>query len=293
MFISHIVGGLGNQMFVYAMAKSLASVKSAELKLDLSTFNHKKYINPEGYLLSKVFGVDEKEAGFCDYFNALGIKAAIFPLVKRRMISADKDVFLFEKEVFKFDDEYEKNEKLRKGYILGYWQTEKYFLKTEKEIRKRFEFNKSQISTRAIELADKIMQKNSVSVHIRRGDYISNPVYSKSYDFCGMDYYNAAFKTINSKVESPFYCIFTDDIEWTASQEIFKNALICSESGEGSWNDMYLMSVCKHHIIANSTFSWWGAWLNPNKNKIVVSPNSWFIDGRVAHDLIPKNWVTV
>ena len=291
MFIAHVVGGLGNQMFIYAMAKSLASMKSVELKLDLSTFKHKKYINPEGYLLSKVFGVDEKEAGFCDYFNALGIKTAILPLLKRRMISADRNTFLFEKEIFNFDDEYEKDEKLRKGYILGYWQTEKYFLRNEKEIRKKFQFNKVELSNRVIDLADKITQKNSVSVHIRRGDYLSNPIYNKIYRACDAGYYDAAFKMINDKVESPYYCIFTDDIEWAASQTMFKGSLICSTKDEGSWNDMYLMSFCKHHIIANSTFSWWGAWLNPSQDKIVISPKSWFLNETEIPDLVPESWV--
>lgn len=293
MLIANIVGGLGNQMFQYAMAKSMAIENEAHLQLDLSAYRNKRYFNPEGFLLEKVFGAECIEASTLDYAAALGINYLLLPLIKRGKLHSASNRIIRESRLFEYDSNLIGRSHRTRAYIQGYWQTENYFRRTEGKIRDLFQFKPSMISERSRLLESRIRERESVAVHIRRGDYITNPVYSKMYHICDENYYSNAFEFITSRISNPEFFIFTNDIEWAASQDIFRNATICTASEDGSWNDMYLMSICKHNIVANSSFSWWGAWLNSNRDKIVISPSTWFIDGTTTPDLIPNTWTTI
>lgn len=293
MYIASIVGGLGNQMFQYAMAKSMAIRKHSSLRLDLSAYKNKRYFNPEGYLLRKVFGVDSVEANYLDYLSTIGINFFLLPLIRRGKLRDITSRIIFESRFFDYDDKLINNSHPEGAYINGYWQTENYFNATEYQIRTLFQFKPSIISERAKFFESKIRGCESVAVHVRRGDYISNPTYKKIYSICDHQYYKNAFQFMESRVVKPKFFVFTDDVGWVSSQDIFRGATVCTASEDGSWNDMYLMSICKHNIIANSSFSWWGAWLNNNPNKIVVCPSTWFIDGTEAPNLIPSSWVSI
>lgn len=142
-------------------------------------------------------------------------------------------------------------------------------------------------------ISDEIRKTNSVSLHIRRGDYITSKITNKFHGTCCLGYYKKAMKLINKKVKNPKYFVFSDDIYWVKKNLEIKNAFYVDDNvGDKSYIDMQLMSMCKHNIIANSSFSWWAAWLNNNPNKIVIAPKKWFNDpGMDTTDLISEEWI--
>jgi hypothetical protein len=134
---------------------------------------------------------------------------------------------------------------------------------------------------------------SSVSLHIRRGDYVSNSVNREIYATCSMDYYHRCAIEMTRRVTDPHFFVFSDDIEWAKDNLDIKHAVtyVDHNSQEEAYKDLCLMSKCKHHIIANSTFSWWGAWLADNKDKIVFAPSRWYNDSKHGEqDLIPEDW---
>ena len=181
------------------------------------------------------------------------------------------------------------------AYVEGYFQTEKYFSSIKALIKNDFTF-RVPMDARNAAMHGRITGSDSVSVHIRRGDYVSNPYTNTIHGTCSIDYYRDAIAHIRSKVENPSFFIFSDDIEW-AKQHLLpgeKAEFIDFNTGEKSYEDLRLMSSCRHNIIANSSFSWWGAWLNGNENKIVIAPQKWFNDpSKDTRDLIPETWLRI
>lgn len=172
----------------------------------------------------------------------------------------------------------------------GFWQSEKYFQKIANDIRHRFNFDESKLNIETRRLAKIIEKENSVSIHIRRGDYIGAYEFDK---ICEQSYYEKAIKIIETSVSKPTYFIFTDDKEWVTKNFFIRNySLIDWNISSENWQDMYLMTKCKHNIIANSSFSWWGAWLNNNKERIVISPAKWF-NTLGANDIAPETWIRI
>ena len=172
-------------------------------------------------------------------------------------------------------------------YIRGYWQNEKYFKDIGPIIRKEFTF-KYRLDKTALSLVRKIEATNSVSLHFRRTDYVGKEVEK----VCQHSYYYKALAIISHKISNPHLFIFSDDIQWV--KENFFTGFPATyvddtyTSGEG-WKDMLLMSKCKHNIIANSSFSWWGAWLNPNHEKIIVTPGEWNFKKNI-NSIVPEKW---
>lgn len=135
-----------------------------------------------------------------------------------------------------------------------------------------------------------------MSIHVRRGDYINNPETFKLHGVCGLDYYHAAIEYITKRTNTPVFYIFSDDISWAEENIKSKNQMIfVKETPHGKdYFEMYLMSVCKHNIIANSSFSWWGAWLNKSPEKIVIAPKKWMNETSIdTTDLVLKNWIRI
>ena len=176
--------------------------------------------------------------------------------------------------------------------MLGYWQSEKYFVERSETIRSDFTF-RIPLDVCNRELVATLDRANTVSLHIRRGDYANNSKTKATHGLCSLDYYQAAVNYVAERVESPRFFVFSDDIAW--AKENLKIKFPCQyighNQGTNSYIDMQLMSLCKHHIIANSSFSWWGAWLNPNVSKIVIAPSRWFAKPTNVHDLFPPGWV--
>ena len=182
-----------------------------------------------------------------------------------------------------------------KAYLQGFWQTEKYFIEFEDQIRKDFAF-KSPLNEKNSQLVKQISETNSVSIHLRRGNYVSDPSTSVVHGTCDLEYYRNAAKLVAEKIGDPVFYIFSDDPEWVKENLIvdFPSVYVNHNSGKEGYNDMRLMSHCKHNIIANSTFSWWGAWLNENREKIVVAPKKWFAKETFqqnVQDLYPDGWI--
>ena len=182
----------------------------------------------------------------------------------------------------------------RDCYLVGYWQSEKYFRSAALGIRADFTF-KSSLANRNAELAEQIGQANAVSLHVRRGDYAKNPKTNATHGLCSLDYYRAAIQYVSNRVEQPCFFIFSDDIAWVKDnlKIDFSCQYVDHNHGTKSYNDMHLMSLCQHHIIANSSFSWWGAWLNPSPEKIVIAPKKWFANKNNIKGLFPQGWVSL
>ena len=283
MIISHINGGLGNQMFQFATGKTLAQRNDTILKLDVSEFakNKLRSFDLLAFETDILFASDREINDLVPSHNFEKAFQYFSPLKKRSY---------YRERSFSFD-----NKVLELGknvYLKGYFQSEKYFLPAKNIIRKEFTF-KNKLISRLEELSLQLQNLNSVSVHIRRGDFSKNTDITAYHGTLEMDYYNAALDLVRSKVPGPSFYLFSDDINWAKTNFQLPNAIFVSGNLTGNhFEDLYLMSQCRHNIIANSSFSWWGAWLNSNPDKIVIAPEKWFNKGpKDTQDLLPAEWL--
>lgn len=292
MIISQIIGGLGNQMFQYAAGRALSLERVQSLRLDISGFVG--YGLHHGFELQRVFNCPAETATETDVRSILGWQ---FSSGIRRILSRPSMV-AFRREGFVVEPHFHYwpgiKHVLRDGYLVGYWQSEKYFQTHAAVIRTDFTF-KPPLTNRNAELAGQIAKVNAVSLHVRRGDYANSPKTAATHGLCSLDYYRAAIQHVAERINLPSFFIFSDDPSWV--KENLKIKFPCQyvdhNYGTESYNDMRLMSICKYHIIANSSFSWWGAWLNPDSEKIVVAPKKWFANDNDVNDLFPQGWVTL
>lgn len=282
MVVVKLSGGLGNQMFQYAAGRRLALRHRTRLVVDTS---HYKNYKDRGFELDcfKLAGdvlVDALpdqplkptvQNGFedDDFVGLVG--------------PGDGKVGRFEPRILSAPDN---------TRLIGLWQSEEYFKDYSGQIRQDFSFKKPATGQNA-KLLTEIADHNAVSIHVRRGDYASYP-HSVTLGPLGADYYQKALKIIKSKVKRPVFYVFSDDPVWCKHNlDLGHNFVVVDHNSKGC-DDMRLMSACKHHIIANSSFSWWGAWLNPDPGKIVVAPEPWFIDaGFDTSDFVPRRWLQV
>lgn len=274
--IFRIKGGLGNQMFCYALFVSIKKERPFSISLiDIEETVNKHY----GLELFKIFHCK----GLWRY-KIFCLLHKLHPYFWKQYTNITQDNSL------KYDKKYLtiNNSNV---YYNGYWQSEKYFNTVSKTIRKHFRFKESILNSSTKEIAKTLKATNSVSIHIRRGDYLKE----QGWDTCDIDYYSRAISYLKSKIDNCIFFIFSDDIDWC--KEHFNNndfSFIDWNKGANSWQDMYLMSLCKHNIIANSTFSWWGAWLNNNPDKIVIAPSVWFKDGDIDEcHIVPDEWIKI
>ncbi len=292
MVISRIIGGLGNQMFQYAAGRALALSKSAEFRLDLRDFTG--YALHNGFELERVFSISARTASGADYRQVLGWRAShlVLRALRQKNLSflrGSKIVvepgFSYWPSVVNAPDD---------CYLQGYWQSEKYFSHIAPAIRADFSF-KIAPDSRNQELASNISQCNAVSLHVRRGDYAASPATRATHGLCPPDYYHQAIRHIAERVTQPVFFVFSDDVAWTKKNIAieFPCHYVDHNRGSESYNDMRLMTLCRHHLIANSSFSWWGAWLNPKPEKVVVAPRKWFADGNNVMDIYPSGWVSM
>jgi hypothetical protein len=273
MIVVKIKGGLGNQMFQYAIAKAFSLELKRKFKLDISIFEWYKLHN---------YGLHN--------FN---IQPQFYiPVSKRRL----KIIKLFNKIVSYNEDFHQFNynpnlihSKFDRIFLEGYFQSQKYFIKYEDEIRKDFQIV-TPLKQQTSEMVELMQSVNAVSIHFRRGDYVGNGVHETDKT----DYYKEAMKIIESKVENPVYFLFSDDIPWVKENFTtnFDTHYVDFNDASTNFEDIKLMSSCKHNIMANSSFSWWGAWLNTNSTKIVIAPKLWFNDPKInTSDVIPESWI--
>ena len=182
------------------------------------------------------------------------------------------------------------------SYLKGYWQSEKYFENNKLNILNDLRIITDQ-SSQNVEISKQIASNVSVSLHIRRGDYVSNSEYNATHGTCSLSYYKTAVSYLLKNIGKNFTIFaFSDDPEWVYSNLKLPVDIrfVNNNSSEYSYEDLRLMSECNHNIIANSSFSWWGAWLNTNNNKIVIAPSKWYANQYIKNnDIIPANWIKI
>ncbi len=180
--------------------------------------------------------------------------------------------------------------------IVGRWQSETFFLPIEEQVRKEFSF-KEKFNSEIIAFSEEINRSNSICVHFRRKDLITSSLYSKTHGVLEMDYYNRAIDLLKAKIPNPHLYVFSDDAEWCKNnfRPDLPFKIIGDEfSANKSAGHLFLMSCCKHFVISNSTFAWWGAWLSCRKEKTVIAPANWYNEPTLRNDLIaPKSWIVL
>lgn len=292
MVITNLIGGLGNQMFQYAAGRALSLQHHDSLLLDISGFAN--YALHQGFELERIFNCTAEIATESDVRSILSWQ--YLPTIRRVVSRSGMDVFRRKGLILEPYFHYWQGIKdvPHNCFLVGYWQSEKYFKNVASVIRHEFTF-KLQLTNQNADIAEQVGKVNAVSLHVRRGDYANNPNTSATHGLCSLEYYQAAIKYITERVEQPVFFIFSDDVEWVKEnlKMNFPCQYVAHNKGVESYNDMRLMSLCKHHIIANSTFSWWGAWLNSNAEKIVIAPKRWFVNTTDVSALIPQAWVTL
>ena len=297
MICVRLSGGLGNQMFQYACGRALAYRHKVKLLLDLS-FLEKSELQSNYTLRKYELGIFAVNAELRSKKELKKLNPSFYSRLYNRLCQHIELPMLFTPGVLieTKSHNYDKRvEKLSKNSVLiGCWQNELYFKQIEEIISEDFKF-KLHIDNKNAERVQRIMKSNSISIHIRRGDYVENPETNKKHGLCSLAYYKSAIRFISQKVNSPVFFIFSDDLNWAKEnlKLTFSHEFVSGNIGDKSYMDMQLMSLCKHNIIANSTFSWWGAWLNSNPQKIVIAPNQWFANKTRSYqinDLIPEDW---
>lgn len=274
MVVVNIQGRLGNQMFGFALYRQLLKM-GKEVYVD---FSHDPLIDFFGFQ----YNVIDKETALeylKDRDNRNIIKRweyRIFP--QRCRCYEEKATGVFDKNVLR----------LNEVYLNGYWQSERYFADVTEEIRQMYKFP-DLLTNYQKKMLDEIQSKQSVSMHIRRGDYLEHP---ELYGTITMEYYERAMRYIQERKENVYFYIFTNDIPWAMQNFKRDNIFIIEDSGHADTGnlDMALMAACKDNIIANSSFSWWGAWLNQNQEKIVIAPKEWEVN-RSTRDIWCKGWL--
>lgn len=289
MVVTQLLGGLGNQLFQYAMGRAVAIRHGTVLKLDKSKF--------DGYRLRSFaldhFSIEATELTSAEYRD-LGLperRTRIGRLMSRLLASSSIPMIL--ERGFAFDPT--ALDAPGRCYLQGYWQSPKYFASIEPTIRREFSFRDA-LTGSSLDAANEISQSLAVSVHVRRGDYVSNPTTSQYHGICGPEYYLAAEARLREQLGELTLFLFSDDPDWAQHNLGFRSrTVILRHNGpERDYDDLHLMTLCQHHIIANSTFSWWGAWLCRNSAKRVIAPKQWFREAASsADDLIPDEWIRI
>lgn len=300
-------GGLGNQMFQYAAGKAAALRTGADLMVDLTWLRRwrNKLDTPRDYELNCFPALEDipvadfiqcRQLGLIDHFDA-----SLSGKLNRRLLRAirrwvPRKSFIREPRSCRYQ---ELSQRTLHGdvYLDGYWQSESYFTDFANRICNDFTFS-AMTDSRNLELLDKISRSSSsVSLHVRRGDYIHNTkTLAYHGGICTMEYYRQAIQKTKDRLGEPLFVVFSDDPHWVRKNFILSvnTVYVDWNSGDNSFRDMQLMSSCDHHIIANSSFSWWGAWLGRNPGNIVIAPRRWFNDCSLdSSGVVPRQWLTI
>lgn len=276
MIITKISDGFGNQLFMYACGYATSRRLSTKLALDLtylSTNNLRNYeLDKLNIVYDKILSVDNIR-----YPLNIAVRKILHFIIRCQY------KFFKEKVTYKYDENI-LNIK-QDSYLFGYWQTEKYFKEYREDILKMFT-PRYELSKACRSLIEKVKSCNSVAVHVRRGDYVKLGICLDT------SYYRNAFDILNKRFDGLTYFVFSDDVEY--AKNIFKDIkghfeYIENESSNSTLDDFFIMKKCKHIIMANSSYSWWAAWLNDNPNKVVIYPK----DKQSMSDFYPKEWIVV
>lgn len=295
MIVVKLMGGLGNQMFQYAFAKSLAIKNNTSLKIDLTFLLDR---TPRENFVFRDYDLDifNIEADFINESELANFKAKKSPSFIDRLFSRtiEPETIFLDEQNFHFDAA-----NIVSGtniYMNGYWQTEKYFQDIEAQIRKDFTF-KYVFNEIENELNNQILHTNSVCVNFRRTDFVDLKSSADTHGLTEMAYYQNAVELVGKKIDNTHFYIFSDDIDWCKENvKIDFPVIFVDHVYKGFKFSAYLqlMKNCKHFIIPNSTFAWWAAWLSENEDKLVIAPQKWFKDQVLqsqTEDILPRKWI--
>ncbi len=278
-------GGLGNQMFQYAFAYAVSKIFDVKVVFDYSYFDDVK----------KCDNVATREYELCNFnLNCEAVKSEDLEKIKYPKASLQKRFpklfgvnYKREKKLWQYD----KN--MLKPYIYcyeGYFQNEKYFKNYRKDLIEKFSLSEP-LDEKNLNILNEIKKTNSVSLHVRRGDYVTLDYVRELHGSCTLDYYKNAIEYLKEKIETPHFFLFSDDIGWVLENlKLDYPYTVVDINQNRGYLDLELMKHCKNNIIANSSFSWWGAWLNQNSEKIVIAPKKW-TNKKYKCDIVPKEWV--
>lgn len=291
MILIKLQGGLGNQMFQYAFASVLARKNNTKIVIEDSVYKlteKKEGYTPRNFELS-IFDNEYVFAKRSD--TSLFSTFSIIQKVKKKInLNYPK---IFNEPTFEYS--LKANSLKSPVFAIGYFQSFKYFIGFESYIRDLFVFPINRLSSKNTDLISILKNKNTIAIHIRRGDYINDIITNQVHGSCSFKYYEEAIAIIKSKIENPTLVFFSDDSVWVKENFgnlVFDKIFIDHNRKIDSWMDMFLMSICSHNIIANSSFSWWGAWLNENPEKIVIAPKKWFQSKEIdIKSIIPEEWI--
>lgn len=284
MIIINLKGGLGNQMFQYALGRRLALKNNDKLKLEIDGLDRANQIGD----IYRAFGIGNFNIDKTIATTA-EVKALKYPYglvskgwrffaakaLKRNFITFHPAVLNWRGNVF----------------LDGYWQSPDYFNDIRDTLLSDFTLS-NPLSPAGSTIANQIKTSTAVSLHVRRGDYIKNPRVMAEFGVCSLGYYQAAITHIKTRIVNPTFFVFSDDMDWVSENlDVGIEAVFVKDASISDSQELALMSQCQHNIIANSSFSWWGAWLNNQANKIVIAPTPWFESAQFDKNLIPETWV--
>ncbi len=283
--VMEYAGGLGNQLFQYALAKYLEH-NGCKTAADITQY---AYLNMRKFELGKIFRnscLRYASHDTCEYFMRKD-RVSQAENLGERYIYIEPDIA----QCVQYGVSMEWG-RIKRGIVKGYFQTYLYADAIRHDLLECLEFPEAEDQQLRL-LADEIKRCVSVSVHIRRGDYLAESE-RRMDGICDMQYYAQAIRMIRERVKNPRFYFFSDDILWckeNLKMNMNDAVYIDSEMFQNyeDWYDMYLMSRCKHNIIANSSFSWWGAWLNDNEGRIVIAPKKWDNFCRLTN-ICPPDW---
>lgn len=284
MIITHINGGLGNQMFQYAAGRALALRHDVELLLDTREYDGSTQFD---FMLDH-FAIVARQ----------GLPSVLPP--ERRQDRLRYLIWrgfklrphLFRENGLSYNAGFDSTG--NGTYLKGYWQSERYFKSVEAVLRADLKIVTPPSPVNAAILAE-LAERPAISLHIRRGDYVQNARTNATHGTCSLDYYRRALDLIAARMsEKPVIFAFSDDPAWMRENLVlpYEMRVMDQNGSDRNYEDLRLMSACRHHIIANSSFSWWGAWLNPSVDKIVVAPKNWFANPKMENpDICPPSWI--
>jgi len=287
MIVSELMGGMGNQMFQYALGRSLSIKNKTKLVLDTK------------FLLSRLPRQDFVYRNYdLDLFN-ISVEFARDRISNKYGLDNQprtKKCFSFDRLNYVTEQHFHFDPMVsnlgNNLYLNGYWQSEKYFKNIESIIRKDFTF-KEPMSEKGLEMRDRIVNDNATCVNVRRGDFVANNILGT----VDLSYFDKAIKYLSSKISNPVIYIFSDDIKWCEEnlKTDHQSVIVGHEYAGAKFRNYFeLMTLCKSFIIPNSTFAWWAAWLCKNPYKIVIAPKIWFRSQKYSSkDLVPESWVRI
>jgi hypothetical protein len=283
--IVRLEGGLGNQLFQYAAGRTIALETGRKLLLDPSAYREDRL---RSYQLDH-FAIAARPLRAGDVPLLKLRRSRLRGLVPRRWrYGIVREAFPARVPVWPeapVDD-------AGTPYLIGYWQSERYFAAVADTIRRELRVKAAPDGANA-RLLDEIAACDAVAIHVRRGDYVSNPAATAYHGLCGLEYYAAAIRRLSGKVSQPHFFVFSDDLDWVRENlDTGHPTTWVGDNADTPWEDLRLMAACRHFIVANSSFSWWGAWLGAWPGKQVIAPARWFrADHGGEGEIVPAGWL--